>query len=108
MTAKLPDKSSDLPIPWHWRDTDLVKQLFREIRDDHVLAKKTVKSIARRQDNDDVIFEIFNDEYKYAVVHLTWSSKTLKSNIFPTTQLFKSWQDLYENRIMIDNKNVGY
>src|SRR5688500_17450198 len=107
MNVNLPANFSQLLEPWHRCNTDLVKQLLREIRDDHVLARMTLKTIARRQDNDDVIFEIFNNEYKYAVVHLTWSNKTLNSNIYPSTQLYKSWQDLYKNRIIQDHKNFG-
>lgn len=99
-----PDKTVDLPIPWHWNDVDMVIQLHTEINDDHVLSKKVVKTIARRQDNDDVLFEISNDEFKYAVVHLTWSSHKEISREYPRTQLFKNWQDLYNNRIMVDQR----
>jgi hypothetical protein len=102
-TDKLPDTTVMLPIPWHWGDTDMVKQLQIEINDDHVLANKVVKTIARRQDNDDVLFEIVNDEYKYAVVHLTWSQHTEISRDYPRTKLYKTWQDLYDNRIMVDH-----
>ncbi len=70
----------------------------------HILETKLLKSIARRQDNDDVLFELENDKFKYAVVHLTWAQKTLIDNHYPTTQLYNDWKDLYVNRILLDNK----
>jgi hypothetical protein len=106
-TDKFPDKSIELPVPWHWRNIDLTKQLHREINEGHVLFNKTLVTIARRQDNDDTIFEIMNDEYKYAVVHLTWSQIKLKSIEYPLTKLYKDWKDLFNNRIMVDHRNIG-
>src|SRR5688572_25844261 len=44
--------------PWHADDTDLTVQLHTEINKKHILYGKPVKSIARRQDNDDVLFEV--------------------------------------------------
>ena len=44
--------------PWHSDDTDLTVQLHKEINKKHILYGKTIKTIARRQDNDDVLFEV--------------------------------------------------
>lgn len=41
--------------PWYETDQDLTKQLKIEIDSNHVLADKKVKTIARRDDNDDVL-----------------------------------------------------
>ena len=91
--------------PWHSDNKDLTVQLHREINKRHVLYNKQVKTIARRQDNDDVLFEVDNADFKYAMVHLTWSQKTLKDSKYPRTETYKSWQDAYENRIIIDNQD---
>lgn len=104
-TNKFPDKTIELPEPWYWTDSDMVNQLNFEINDDHLLATKSVKTIARRQDNDDVLFEILNDEYKYAVVHLTWAQHKEISREYPRTKLYKTWNEVFDNRIMIDHKD---
>jgi hypothetical protein len=91
-----------LPVPWHWDNRDLTIQLRREMPVDHILSNKKLKSIGRRQDNDDVLFELENDKYKYAVVHLTWAQKRLMDNKYPTIRLYKDWNDLYVNRILKD------
>lgn len=94
-----------LPIPWHWDNTDLTIQLKKEIPTGHLLSGKKVRSVGRRQDNDDALFEIDSDEYKYAVVHLTWAQKKLKDPKYPTTKLYKDWNDLYVNRILRDKED---
>jgi hypothetical protein len=90
--------------PWHLDDTDLTIQLQREINKKHILYGKPVKTIARRQDNDDVLFEISDTDFKYAMVHLTWAQKPSDDSKYPTTKTYKDWQDLYENRIIIDHQ----
>jgi len=90
-----------LPIPWYWDITDFSQQLYNEITSGHLMEGKKVKSIARRQDMDDFLFEIENDEYQFAVVHLTWT-KTQVSNKWPITRLYKDWNDVYQNRILKD------
>ena len=90
--------------PWHRDDTDLTGQLRREINNKHTLYGKPVKTIARRQDNDDVLFEVDDSNFKYAMVHLTWAQTTLDDTKYPRTETYKSWQDVYENRILIDSQ----
>ncbi len=90
--------------PWHSDNTDLTVQLHREINKKHILYGKQVKTIARRQDNDDALFEVDNADFKYAMVHLTWSLKKLDDEKYPRTQTFKSWQEVYENRILLDHE----
>ena len=91
--------------PWYFTDTDLATQLHREINQNHILYGKGVKTIARRQDNDDVLFEVEDADFKFARVHLTWAQKTLTESHFPNTKTYKDWKDVYENRIIIDNKD---
>jgi len=89
--------------PWHSDDIDLTVQLRREINKKHILFGKHVKTVARRQDNDVVLFEVDNADYKYAMVHLTWAQKTLDDSKYPRTETYKNWQVVYENRIIIDH-----
>jgi hypothetical protein len=91
--------------PWHSDNKDLTIQLHREINKKHILNNKPLKTIARRQDNDDVLFEVDNADFKYAMVHLTWSQKTLKDSKYPRTETYENWQEVYENRIVIDNQD---
>lgn len=90
--------------PWHSDDTDLTVQLHREINKNHILYGKSVKTIARRQDNDDVLFEVNNADFNFAMVHLTWAQKTLADSKYPRTETYKNWQEVYENRIIIDHQ----
>ena len=57
--------------PWHSAEVDLTGQLHKEIGEKHILYNKSVKTIARRQDNDDVLFEVDGADFRYATVHLT-------------------------------------
>ena len=90
--------------PWHSDDVDLTVQLHREINKKHILYGKPVKTIARRQDNDDALFEVDNADFKYAMVHLTWAQKTLDDSKYPRTETYKNWQEVYEKRIIIDHQ----
>lgn len=101
----LPGNSIHCLIPWHFTDTDFTKQLEREINSKHILFGKKVKTIARRQDNDDVLFEVENASFKYAMVHLTWAQTILRDSIFPRTITYTDWIDAYENRIVKDNND---
>jgi hypothetical protein len=102
-SLRSPQIPNQLPKPWNWDDMDLTLQLAGEIPIGHVLTGKKLTSIARRQDNDDVLFEIENDEFKYAIVHLTWASKRSTDENFPATKLYKDWNDLYTHRILVDS-----
>src|SRR5260370_21720526 len=69
----------------------LVRELQREVGPGHPLFSKSVKALAVAQDRDDVLFEIEDGPIlRYAVVHLTWSSKTEPSTTCPFTQFYDS------------------
>jgi len=91
--------------PWHADDTDLTVQLHTEINKKHILYGKPVKSIARRQDNDDVLFAVFDSEFKYARVHLTWSQSKLSDVSYHATKMYKDWEYVYQNLFIPDNKD---
>lgn len=97
------DTSIELPEPWYWTEQDFADQLKKEVIKGHVLFGKTVKTLARRQDNDDVLFLV--DNKKFAVVHLTWSGLSSHTGL-PRTEVYETWDDLFNNRILVDKE--GY
>lgn len=92
------DKNKELPEPWYWTDQDLSYQLQKELSQDHSLKFKKTKTLARREDNDDVLFELDNGEF--AIVHLTWQSKAHESSDWPTMKKFKDWTEVAEKIAM--------
>lgn len=62
----------------------LQKELHKELGPQHPLYGAAAVAVARRDDNDDVLFWIGELE-KYAVVHLTWSSTNIAP--YPKTLL---------------------
>lgn len=95
----------ELPSPWHLENIDLTKQLHRELSEKHVLFGVPMKTIGRRQDNDDVLFELENQKHQFVVVHLTWSSHTIADPTYPAIRFYKDWEDLYENRLLPDSRD---
>lgn len=78
-----------LEEPW-WAITNnlaeiLKDELNRELSTNHILYGKKAVAVAKREDNDDVIYWIIELE-KYAIVHLTYTKET--SSEYPKTQLF--------------------
>ncbi len=69
----------ELLDPWYALTNDgsgLVAELNRELSKHSEIYGLKAKAIARRDDCDDVLFEIEGRQEKLAVVHLTWSGKT--------------------------------
>ena len=68
--------SSVWPAPWRGIDdeserTALAAALWRELPAAHDLAGHGAIAVARRDDSDDVLFEL--DDGRIAEVHLTWA-----------------------------------
>jgi len=93
--------------PWY-RDSDpcLVRELLREICPQHILYEVQVKTVARRYDNDDVLFELSDHthslvgtssqmpllNFRKAMVHLDEVGK-IESNTFD--EAFPGWEATY-------------
>ncbi len=60
-------------------------ELQKKLSSGHVLYGKEAVAVARREDNDDVVYWV-EELNKYAVVHLTYSKESLSK--FPVTKLF--------------------
>lgn len=100
MTDK-PDKTIPLPEPWFWTDVEFTSQLRKEISLFHVLFFKKTTAIAKREDCDDVLFQLRNN--KFAVVHLTWQQSPHVDTTWPETRIYKNWKEVYENCILVDS-----
>jgi hypothetical protein len=86
MKDKLTEFMAD---PW-WVITNsmaekLNNELIRELSSSHILYGKSAVAVARRQDNDDVVYWV-NELDRYAIVHLTYAKEN--STDFPKTELF--------------------
>jgi hypothetical protein len=82
-------------VPWHATEQPLHEELARELSKKHQLYGIRARAIARRQDNDDVLFELSgeNAPAAFAVVHLTWSGKPDQFPEFPSTELYLTFSD---------------
>jgi hypothetical protein len=101
----MPGDELNFLIPWYSDNSNMEAELERELIHGHILYGKKVKTVARRQDNDDVLFEVFDADYKFAKVHLTWIMKPETSSAWPRTELYKDWKEVYEICIIPDNKD---
>lgn len=64
------------------------RQLSRELAPGHPLYGLPVKTLARRQDCDDVLFAIEDGSGRVAVVHLTWTQSPPERPSFPWTVFY--------------------
>ncbi len=91
----IPDTSLILPEPWYWCNSEaLLNELYKELSPGHILKKRKLKTVARRQDRDDVLFEIIDDNNGYAIVHLTWNVETAPA--WPHTTIYNSWDEVWK------------
>jgi hypothetical protein len=100
---------TELLEPWNaieeQRRQALEQELERELPSDHALAGKSVRAVAVRMDQDDVLFEVLGGGY--AVVHLTWTGRRESSSQWPATRLFSSLQDWRERGMKPDHEELA-
>jgi hypothetical protein len=90
------DPKAGLPVGWRLvteaeEQAALVAELSRELETNsgHPLAAQRASAIARRIDNDDVLFELMGG--RMAVVHLTYAREC--SAEWPVTTVFEDAQE---------------
>lgn len=66
----------------------LERQLRIEMSDGHVLARESVRLLARREDTDDALFALTGG--RVAEVHMTWRRSTEPDPHWPATAIFES------------------
>lgn len=95
----------ELLEPWCAIDdrSGVEQELARELPAGHVLAGKTVRAVARRDDRDDVLFEVAGMEY--AVVHLTWRRQRETDPRWPSTELYATLEDWREQTMLPDHED---
>jgi hypothetical protein len=85
-------------VPWHPVGNDsaqvagMERELNRELSAGHPLFALPVKTLARRQDCDDVLFALQDGTGRVAVVHLTWTQSPPEGPPWPRTTLFPSFE----------------
>jgi hypothetical protein len=91
-------------VPWHRTSQTLHDELRRELSSQHQLYGVTARAVARRQDNDDVLFELFGSDAPadFAVVHLTWSGRRDQFPNFPSTELYPTFAHWVANYMTPD------
>ena len=102
MTDKSNIDPAEFLEPWCAFNKNFATQLHRELSSDHVLYGATVRTIARREDCDDVLFEVMDREYQFAKVHLTWQGMQPDGH-WPRTTLYKDWNEVYEKLLLPDH-----
>jgi len=90
-----PDTDAEGPW-WSLRgDTAIARaledQLHEELPRGHILDGLSPVAIARRQDNDDVMFDL--SDGRFAIVHLTWSDDPAPDPAWPATTVYATWND---------------
>lgn len=93
-------------IPWHPIDHEderigLFAELQVEVDPTHPLKGLAATAVARRQDNDDVLFSLADG--RFAVVHLTWIGKQERSP-FPWTDLYATAEAFVQSRMTFDHR----
>jgi len=91
-------------VPW-WpvpaeEDTRTIAELHREMPAGHVLSGRSVQTVGRRQDCDDVLFYLGESAPQFAVVHLTYARETKPE--WPSTSLYDSLQSWIEHCMIPD------
>src|SRR5688500_9613349 len=93
----------ELLTPWEPIDPEnsdrFEDEYAAEITKGHPLYGVPVKAIARRMDQDDVLFRLLRHLCEYAVVHLTWSGRAEDDPRWPICEIYADAGDLMEKCI---------
>jgi hypothetical protein len=68
------------------------RELYRELAEGHLLHGLRVRTLARRQDRDDVLFALEDGSERVAVVHLTWVRNPPDRLPWPATITYPSFE----------------
>ena len=104
--------SSDVPAeihrigwlaPWEPTEAKLDVELEREVGPGHSLHGRRAVAVARRRDQDDVLFWLPDGPALLAVVHLTWTGQRERSPAWPFVILYSSIEDWIERGMRPDH-----
>ncbi len=100
-------------VPWHPvadNPADVASmelQLGRELAANHPLFGLPVRTLARRQDCDDVLFAIEDGTGRVAVVHLTWTGSPPECPPYPWTVVYSSFEAWVAGGMQTDAAEFG-
>lgn len=100
-------------VPWHPVGDDptqvigMERELKRELSAGHPLFGLPVKTLARRQDCDDVLFALQDGTGRVAVVHLTWTHSPPEHPPWPGVTLFPSLERWAADCMRSDAAELG-
>lgn len=102
-----PKEGTHCLVPWHPIEDrssveSLVRELYLELSARHVLFGLRARAIARRQDCDDVLFELLDGSGRLAVVHLTWALHPEPDPRWPQTEIYGDWSQFEHDRMRPD------
>ena len=91
-------------LPWYPLENSpgLADELRREVAPGHKLFNVPVTAIARRRDNDDVLFQIEDGSGRVAVVHLTWRVES--DPTWPFTGIYESLESWFATGMIDDEE----
>ena len=93
--------------PWAPTDAPLEEELRRELGPGHVLAGRAARAVARRSDDDDVLFLLPDGPAPLAVVHLTWQGSQERDARWPATRLLASVEEFVAEVMRPDSLAFG-
>jgi hypothetical protein len=84
---------------------DLEDELAKEVAPGHLLFKRPARALARRHDQDDVLYAVGNPS-QLAVVHLSYATKP-DNPPWPSTAVFKDVTAFIEGRMKLDHEEYA-
>lgn len=82
-----------VPISDPGHRAKIEEELHREVGDGHALFGLAPTAIARREDQDDVLFLL--DDERVAEVHLTWTGRSEANAQWPCTTIYPSIKECH-------------
>jgi hypothetical protein len=106
MSSELPHQLRTLEWlpPWQATETDFGAELRREASPGHPLYQVEAVAVARRVDQDDVLFWLPAGPTHLGFVHLTYPARRERPRDWPSTQLYSTVSDWVE-RVMRRDHN---
>lgn len=99
------EPNSQFIEPWIQETSNaFIKELIKELSNEHILFGEELEVVARRIDKDDVLYKFKQLDDKYVQVHLTWKmDKELNPN-WPKSTIYSSLEEWINNVMKLDNK----
>jgi len=79
----------------------IAERLKKDLPKGHALSGLELKAVAKRVDQDDVLFEVLGGDQPLAVVHVTWQREA--DPRWPSTKFFRSWDEWVDKAMKPDH-----